>query len=133
VFSVSCYSEQVLRTSLSMSPGAGHWWLAYAPSNSGGRDQEDLDSKPAQAVCETLSQKYSTQNRAGGVTQVIELLSSKNEAPSSNDSTAKTKLCLLVQIHKNSSGVPIHSSGLLLICRTCSFSKVFGTNIYSHH
>jgi hypothetical protein len=31
------------------------------PSYSGGRDWEDGGSKPAQIVCETLSQKYLTQ------------------------------------------------------------------------
>jgi hypothetical protein len=40
---------------------------------------------------ETLSQKYPTQERAGGVAQVIEYLSSKCEALSSNSSTAKKK------------------------------------------
>jgi hypothetical protein len=45
-------------------------------------------SQPRQIVCETLSQKYPTQNRAGGV---VECLSSKCEALSSNPSTAKKK------------------------------------------
>jgi hypothetical protein len=42
-------------------------------SYSGDRDQEDLGSKPfRQIVLKTLSQKYSKQNRAGGVVQVVE-------------------------------------------------------------
>jgi hypothetical protein len=34
-------------------------------------------SQPRQIVCETLSQKYPTQNRAGGVTQAVEQVSMK--------------------------------------------------------
>jgi hypothetical protein len=44
---------------------------AYNPSYSGGRDQEDRGSK---IICKTLSQKYPTQKRAGGVAQVVECL-----------------------------------------------------------
>jgi hypothetical protein len=47
---------------------------------SGGRDQEDLCSKPASAKNpKTLSQKYPTHKRPGGMTQVIECLLSKHE------------------------------------------------------
>jgi hypothetical protein len=46
-------------------------------------------SQPRQIVLETISQKYPTQNRAGGVTQVVEHLPHKCEALSSNPSTAK--------------------------------------------
>jgi hypothetical protein len=42
-------------------------------------------------VHKTLSQKYPTEKRAGGVVQVVENLPSKPEAPSSNPSTAKIK------------------------------------------
>jgi hypothetical protein len=44
---------------------------ACNPSYLGGRDQEDLSSKPAQAkkVHKTLSQKALHKNRAGGVAQ----------------------------------------------------------------
>jgi hypothetical protein len=43
---------------------------AYNPSYSGGRDQEDCGSKqPRQIVCKTLSQKNSSQKRAGRVAQ----------------------------------------------------------------
>jgi hypothetical protein len=42
--------------------------------------------------CETLSEKYPIQNRAGRVAQVIELLPSKCEAMSSSLSTDKKKL-----------------------------------------
>jgi hypothetical protein len=46
--------------------------------------------KPALGrVCETLSQKYPTQKRAGGIAQVIEYLISKCKALSSNSSAAK--------------------------------------------
>jgi hypothetical protein len=65
---------------------------ACNPSYSGGRNQKDHSSKPAGKInCETLSQKYSTQNRAGGVTQVIQCLPNKCEALSSNPSTAKQR------------------------------------------
>jgi hypothetical protein len=41
---------------------------AYNPSSSGVRNREDHSLKPAQEiVCETLSQKYPTQNRDGNV------------------------------------------------------------------
>jgi hypothetical protein len=42
-------------------------------------------------VCETLSQKIPTQKRAGGAAQVVEHLTSKCEALSSNPSTAAKK------------------------------------------
>jgi hypothetical protein len=41
--------------------------------------------------CETLSQKYLTQNRTGRVVEVIECLPSKHEALNSNPSTKKKK------------------------------------------
>jgi hypothetical protein len=45
---------------------------ACNPSYSGGRDQKDLSLKPVwQIVCETLSQKYSSQKRAVGVAQGV--------------------------------------------------------------
>jgi hypothetical protein len=52
------------------------------PCFSGGRDQEDHGSKPAQGkiVPKTLSQKYPTQKRDGGVAQVVEGLLSMSEA-----------------------------------------------------
>jgi hypothetical protein len=40
-------------------------------------------------VQETLSKKYPTQKRAGGVAQAVECLPSKCEALNSNPSTAK--------------------------------------------
>jgi hypothetical protein len=43
---------------------------AYNPSYKGGRDQEDLVQRQSrQIVCETLSQKNSSQKSAGGVAQ----------------------------------------------------------------
>jgi hypothetical protein len=52
---------------------------AYNPSYSGGKDQEACGLKPDwQIVCETLSQKYSTQKTG---------LPSKHEALSSNPYT----------------------------------------------
>jgi hypothetical protein len=60
------------------------------PSYSEGSDQENQGSKPTQAiVSETLSQKYSTQKRAGGVAQEVECLRNKHKALSLNSSTAK--------------------------------------------
>jgi hypothetical protein len=61
---------------------------ACNPSYSGGRDQEDDGSRPA---WKTLSWKYPTQNRPGGVAQVIERLPSKCEALTSNPSTTTKK------------------------------------------
>jgi hypothetical protein len=43
-------------------------------------------SQTWQIVCETLSQKYPMQKRAGGVTQVVQYLPTKHEALSSNHS-----------------------------------------------
>jgi hypothetical protein len=42
--------------------------------------RSEVQSQPRQIVCETLSQKYPTQKRAGGMAQVVEYLSSKCEA-----------------------------------------------------
>jgi hypothetical protein len=68
-------------------------WLLLAhtcnPSYSGGRDQEDHSSKPAQVNNLWDSRKYPTQNRAGGVDQVVECLPRKCEALSSHPSTTK--------------------------------------------
>jgi hypothetical protein len=54
---------------------------AYNPSYSESRDQEDHSSKPAWAnsLGDPISKKPS-QNRAGGVVQVVESLLSKHEA-----------------------------------------------------
>jgi hypothetical protein len=54
------------------------------PSYSGGRNQEDLSSKPAWANSLTLSQKYATQKRTDSVAQVVERLPTKCEIMSSN-------------------------------------------------
>jgi hypothetical protein len=55
--------------------------LVAHPCNSsylGGRDQEDFSLKqPSPVVHKTLSYKNTTQERAGGVTQVVEQLPSK--------------------------------------------------------
>jgi hypothetical protein len=62
------------------------------PTYSGDRDQEDLSQgQPGQIVCETLSQKYPTQKRAGGEAQVVEYLLSEYEALSSSHSTTPPK------------------------------------------
>jgi hypothetical protein len=54
-------------------------------SYSGGGAQEDCGSKPARAnIQEIQSQKYSTQNRACALVQVVDHLPSKHEALSSN-------------------------------------------------
>jgi hypothetical protein len=52
----------------------------YNPNYSGGRDQEDHDLRAFQAKGETLSQRYTTQKRAGRVAQVVQPLPSKHEA-----------------------------------------------------
>jgi hypothetical protein len=44
---------------------------AYNTSCLGGRDQEDFGLRLAQANHETLSEKFPTQKRAGGVAQVV--------------------------------------------------------------
>jgi hypothetical protein len=48
-----------------------------------------VQSQPRQIVHKTLSRKYPTQKRAGGVAQVVECLLSKHEVLSSNPSTRK--------------------------------------------
>jgi hypothetical protein len=61
-------------------------------SYSGGRDQNDLGTKPGrQIIPETLSQKCPTQKWAGGVPQVVECLPSKCETLGTNSSAAKIK------------------------------------------
>jgi hypothetical protein len=73
------------------------------PSYSGGRDQEDHSSKPAQANSfgDPISQRNPSQKRASGVAQVIEFLPSKHEAlsstlpPQKNPYLYTNKLCLL--------------------------------------
>jgi hypothetical protein len=50
-----------------------------------------VQCQPIQIVRKTLSGKYQTQKRTGGVAKVTELLPSKHEALSSNTSTAKKK------------------------------------------
>jgi hypothetical protein len=48
-----------------------------------------VQRQPRKTVGKTLSQKYSTRKRAGGVDQVLEHLLSKREALSSNHNTTK--------------------------------------------
>jgi aspartyl aminopeptidase len=51
---------------------------ACNPTYSEDRDEEDhVQTLKGQIVCKTLSQKYPTQKRAGGVIQIIECLPSK--------------------------------------------------------
>jgi hypothetical protein len=50
-----------------------------------------VQNQPEQIVQETLSEKYPTQKRAGGVAQVVECLPSQHEALSSNPCTTKNK------------------------------------------
>jgi hypothetical protein len=50
-----------------------------------------LTSALGKTVCETLPQKCLTQKRAGGMTEGLEHLPSKNEALNSNSSAAKKK------------------------------------------
>jgi hypothetical protein len=71
---------------------SGQMPMAHAcnPNHSGGRNQEDRDSKPAQANSENL-QKYSTPKRAGEVAQAVVCLSSKCEALKSNLSATTQK------------------------------------------
>jgi hypothetical protein len=78
---------------------------AYNLSYLGGRDQEDLRWRPARAKNETLSQKFPTLKRTGGVAPVVEWLPSKYEAlssnPSKNTCLQSITLCLLPSNHKN--------------------------------
>jgi hypothetical protein len=66
--------------------GAEHWWLT--PGILAIQEAEIRKimvwSRPGQKVQETVSQKYPTRKRAGGVTQVVKCLSSKYETLSSN-------------------------------------------------
>jgi hypothetical protein len=56
----------------------------------GGGDQKFMvQGQPREILCVTLSQKYPTQKRAGGVAQVVEYLTSKCEVLSLSPSTAK--------------------------------------------
>jgi hypothetical protein len=50
-----------------------------------------VQSQPRQIVLETLSRKYPSQKRAGGMAQVVACLPSKGEALSLNPSAAKKK------------------------------------------
>jgi hypothetical protein len=50
-----------------------------------------VSGKFGQIVQETLSRKYPTQKRAGGVAQVVELLPSQGETWSSNPNNATKK------------------------------------------
>jgi hypothetical protein len=50
-----------------------------------------VQRQPGQIVLETLSRKYLTQKRAGGVAQVVDYLPSKCETPNSNPSTARER------------------------------------------
>jgi hypothetical protein len=48
-------------------------------------------NQPRQMACEHLSWKYPMQKRDGSVAQVVEYLSCKHEAQSSNSSTTRKK------------------------------------------
>jgi hypothetical protein len=61
----------------------------YNPSYSGGSDQEDLGSKPAQINSSQNHISHPTQRRAGRVVQVVEHPPSKGKALSSNHNTTK--------------------------------------------
>jgi uncharacterized protein YaiL (DUF2058 family) len=64
--------------------------MACNPSYSGGRNQEDYGLKPAQRNnSQNPISKIAKTKEAGGVAQVIDDLSSKCEALSSNLSTVK--------------------------------------------
>jgi hypothetical protein len=69
---------------------AGCWW--FTPAILATQEAEmkmEVQSNPGQTVWEITSQKYSAQNRTGGVAQAVALLPSKHEAQSSNPSTMK--------------------------------------------
>jgi hypothetical protein len=53
--------------------------------------EAEIRSRHRQIVCKTLPRKYPTQNRAGGVAQVVEYLPSKHETVSLNPSIIKNK------------------------------------------
>jgi hypothetical protein len=65
---------------------------AYNPSYSGGRDQEDHGSKPAQTnISQDSISIIATQKRAGAVAQVVEHLPSKCEALEFKPNTSPPK------------------------------------------
>jgi hypothetical protein len=68
------------------------------PSHSGGRDQEDHGSKPAQrnSSSDPILEKNPSQKRAGRVAQVKECLPSKREALSSNPLQKKKKVFAII-------------------------------------
>jgi hypothetical protein len=65
----------------------------YNPSYSGGRDQEDGGSKPAQtnSLRDLLLKKNPSQKSIGEVAQVVACLPSKHKALGANPSTAKKR------------------------------------------
>jgi hypothetical protein len=60
-------------------------------SHSGGRDEEDYDSKPDIQFTRSYLENTQPQNRAGRGCQVVEYLPSKYEALSSNPTAATKK------------------------------------------
>jgi hypothetical protein len=60
-----------------------------------------VPSQPGQIILKTLSQKYPTHKRAGGVTQVVGHLPSNCDALSSNPSTVKKKKMTHTKICSN--------------------------------
>jgi hypothetical protein len=76
---------------------ARHQWLTpiiLSPQEAEIRRIE-FQGQPKKNESETLSQKYPTQKRAGGVAQVVEWLPSKQEAMSLNPSTETDNRCSL--------------------------------------
>jgi hypothetical protein len=91
---LSCWGFSLpLATSINRVNCAGHRWLmpAILATQEPKIKRITVQSQTWQIACESLSWKYPTQKRAGGVVQVVEHLPSKCEALSSNPITAKNK------------------------------------------
>jgi hypothetical protein len=76
---------------------AGSWWIMpiILVTQEAEIRRILIQGQSTQTVNETISPKYPTQKRTGGVTQVVECLPSNCENLNSNPSTIKKKIHLL--------------------------------------